>query len=96
MPDNVVALDGDVIIEHSLALREAGWTLLPSIVPAERVARLIQALDEVYAQQRPIQMRNGVGEIAIHPLTLPMGVNRITGLLIPASRVASITSSMSL
>ena len=62
MPDNVVALDGDVIIEHSLALREAGWTLLPSIVPAERVARLVQALDEVYAQQRPIQMRNGVGE----------------------------------
>ena len=62
MADNVAALDGDVTIEHSLALREAGWTLLPSIVPAERVARLVQALDEVYAQQRPIQIRNGVGE----------------------------------
>jgi len=31
-----------------------------------------------------------------YPFTFPIGVNRTTGLLIPANSVASITSSMSL
>jgi len=31
-----------------------------------------------------------------HPFTLPIGVNRATGLLIPAISVAAITSSISL
>ena len=31
-----------------------------------------------------------------HPFTFPIGVNRATGLLIPANSVAAITSSMSL
>jgi hypothetical protein len=32
----------------------------------------------------------------LHPFTFPIGVNRATGLLIPANSVAAITSSMSL
>jgi hypothetical protein len=32
----------------------------------------------------------------IYPFTFPIGVNRATGLLMPANSVAAITSSMSL
>ena len=32
----------------------------------------------------------------IYPFTFPIGVNRATGLLIPANSVAAITSSISL
>jgi Phytanoyl-CoA dioxygenase (PhyH) len=65
------------LIEHALALREDGWTLLPSIVPAEAVARLARGLDEAYAQQRPLQLRNGVGDGAdgtVHHLPCAGGV----------------------
>src|SRR6476619_7525323 len=33
---------------------------------------------------------------SLHPFTFPIGVNRATGLLIPANSVAAITSSISL
>jgi hypothetical protein len=44
------------------ALEQDGWTLLPSLVPAELVARLNGELAVVYEQQRAHQLRNGVGE----------------------------------
>jgi len=44
------------------ALEQEGWTLLPSIVSAELVARLNGELAVVYQQQRALQLRNGVGE----------------------------------
>ena len=43
-------------------LRENGWAMLPSRVPAERVSRLTRQLDAVYAEQRVMQLRNGVGD----------------------------------
>ena len=43
-------------------LRENGWAMLPSRVPAERVSRLTRQLDAVYAEQRAMQLRNGVGD----------------------------------
>ena len=43
-------------------LRENGWAMLPSRVPAERVSRLTRQLDVVYAEQRVMQLRNGVGD----------------------------------
>ncbi len=62
---NVVPpLDPDAIADHERALLENGWTLLPSIVPADFVARLARELDDVYVEQRPIQLRNGVGDHA--------------------------------
>jgi hypothetical protein len=42
-------------------LCEHGWALLPSVVSAEFVERLARALDRVYADQREVQLRNGVG-----------------------------------
>lgn len=44
------------------ALHQDGWTLLPSIVPGELVARLADELDGVYREQRALQVRNGVGQ----------------------------------
>jgi len=44
------------------ALEQQGWVLLPSIVPPDLVARLLAALDDVYKEQRALQIRNGVGE----------------------------------
>lgn len=43
------------------ALRDNGWTLLPSIVPPDLVARLTAELERVYHDQRALQLRNGVG-----------------------------------
>jgi hypothetical protein len=37
-----------------------------------------------------------ISNFGSHPFTFPIGVNRATGLLIPASSVAAITSLMSL
>jgi len=44
------------------ALCEHGWTLLQSRLSAERVSRLTRQLDAVYAEQRAMQLRNGVGD----------------------------------
>jgi hypothetical protein len=46
----------------SARLCEQGWALLPSVVSAEFVERLAGALDIVYADQREMQIRNGVGD----------------------------------
>jgi hypothetical protein len=47
--------------------------------------------------RRTLPRHNIANKLSIpHPFTLPIGVNRTTGLLIPANAVASITSSMSL
>jgi hypothetical protein len=45
----------------SARLCEQGWVLLSSVVSAEFVERLARALDSVYADQRELQLRNGVG-----------------------------------
>ena len=50
------------IAGHGRALREDGWTLLPSLVPAAFVTRLAQELDAAYRDQRALQLRNGVGD----------------------------------
>ncbi len=42
-------------------LCEHGWVLLPSIVGAEFVDRLARELDRACADQREVQLRNGVG-----------------------------------
>src|SRR5262245_21616724 len=44
------------------ALREDGWTLLPSRLSADLVRRLGHELEAEYAKQRAVQVRNGVGE----------------------------------
>ena len=44
------------------SLRQHGWTMLPSTVPATLVTRLAQELEVVYRDQRILQVRNGVGE----------------------------------
>jgi hypothetical protein len=44
------------------ALALDGWTLVPSIVPADLLDRLRADLDAAYRAQRPIQVRNGVGD----------------------------------
>jgi hypothetical protein len=45
-----------------LAIRENGWTLLASSLPADFVTRLASELEAAYAEQRAVQVRNGVGE----------------------------------
>jgi len=44
------------------ALCDNGWALLPSRLSADRVGRLTSQLDAVYAEQRALQLRNGVGD----------------------------------
>jgi hypothetical protein len=44
------------------AMRQDGWTMLPSVVPSELVGRLIAELEEVYLAQRALQVRNGTGD----------------------------------
>jgi hypothetical protein len=55
----VTALDTDRVLP---ALEQDGWTHLPSRLPAELVARLTGELERVYAEQRALQRRNGVGD----------------------------------
>jgi phytanoyl-CoA dioxygenase PhyH len=43
-------------------LEQEGWALLPSLVSADLLTRLLGELDHVYKQQRALQLRNGVGE----------------------------------
>lgn len=43
-------------------MRERGWMRLESVVPASLVDRLARALEQVYGEQRELQLRNGVGE----------------------------------
>jgi hypothetical protein len=52
----------DAMAGVELTLHENGWAMLPSRVPAERVSRLSRQLDAVYAEQRALQLRNGVGD----------------------------------
>jgi hypothetical protein len=47
---------------HERALSQNGWTMLSSVVRVELVERLGRALEEVYAEQRVLQVRNGVGD----------------------------------
>jgi phytanoyl-CoA dioxygenase PhyH len=54
-----MAVDLDVAA-HSLSVD--GWTLLPSVLPADLIERLRRGLEAVYAEQRAMQIRNGVGE----------------------------------
>jgi len=58
-------------------LCERGWTLLEGVVPPALCARLTSALDAVYAEQRALQLRNGVGDGAdgtVHHLPCAGGV----------------------
>jgi len=48
--------------EVAEAVRRDGWALLPVKLSPELVARLARQLDDVYAQYRALQIRNGVGE----------------------------------
>jgi hypothetical protein len=50
------------VADPELAIREDGWTMLPSWLPADLVGRLALELERACAEQRPIQLRNGVGE----------------------------------
>jgi hypothetical protein len=43
-------------------LEQEGWALLPSVVSADLLTRLLGELDNVYKEQRALQLRNGVGE----------------------------------
>jgi hypothetical protein len=43
------------------SLVEHGWALVPSIAPAPLVARLASELDQVYLEQRALQIEHGVG-----------------------------------
>jgi hypothetical protein len=43
-------------------LEHEGWALLPSVVSADLLTRLLGELDNVYKEQRTLQLRNGVGE----------------------------------
>ena len=43
-------------------LARDGWTLVQSIVPPDLIDRLRADLDAAYRTQRPIQVRNGVGD----------------------------------
>jgi len=52
----------DVTADHERALRDDGWTLLPSIVQPDFLARLARELGAVYEEQRGLQLRNGVGQ----------------------------------
>ena len=47
---------------HERALGEAGWTLLRAAVPRDAISQLARQLEDVYAQQRALQLRNGVGD----------------------------------
>jgi hypothetical protein len=61
MPDKLPPIVAEpAIAAHQRALREDGWTRLPSVVPAPLVTRLAQALDHVYVEQRAMQISNGV------------------------------------
>src|SRR5204862_3086411 len=68
---------------------------LPALPPAHRVgsAFVCRACHSVRAAVRHSLF--GFRHL-LHPFTFPIGVNRATGLLIPANSVAAITSSMSL
>ena len=50
------------VARHERAILEHGWTLLSAIVSAEVVSRLGAALETVYAEQRVVQIRNGVDD----------------------------------
>src|ERR1700738_3907582 len=43
-------------------LERDGWAVLPSRLPANLLTRLIGELEQVYADQRALQRRNGVGD----------------------------------
>jgi hypothetical protein len=55
-------MQDDALERRERELRDNGWTLLQSVLSAADVARLVQAVDAAYVEQRAIQLRNGVGE----------------------------------
>jgi Phytanoyl-CoA dioxygenase (PhyH) len=63
MPDS--AIGAGAVVDRDRAMRESGWTLLPSIVPDALVARLACELERVYVEQRALQVGNGVGDGAV-------------------------------
>ena len=52
--------DTNLILQETFESR--GWFIVPGALSVDRVAGLKSALDEACAIQRPIQIRNGVGE----------------------------------
>jgi hypothetical protein len=46
---------------HERALCDDGWTLLPAALPGDFLHRLTRELEAAYADQRALQVRNGVG-----------------------------------
>jgi hypothetical protein len=44
------------------AIRDDGWIMLSARLPADLVARLTRDLERACADQRPLQLRNGVGD----------------------------------
>jgi len=59
------------------ALVDRGWTVLEDLVPQAFCARLTSALESAYADQRALQVRNGVGDGAdgtVHHLPCAGGV----------------------
>lgn len=59
------------------AVVDRGWTLIEDVVPHALRARLTSALESVYAEQRALQVRNGVGDGAdgtVHHLPCAGGV----------------------
>jgi len=49
-------------VSIEVALRDRGWGRLESVVPPALVRRLCAAHEQVYAEQRALQIRNGVGD----------------------------------
>jgi Phytanoyl-CoA dioxygenase (PhyH) len=57
-------------------LNDAGWALLPGAIALDRIADLRRDLQDAYAQQRPLQIRNGVAagtDGTVHHLPLMGG-----------------------
>jgi Phytanoyl-CoA dioxygenase (PhyH) len=58
-PDRVAPCEAG---ERTAALVRDGWTMLPAWLPRDLVDRLARDLDGACADQRPLQLRNGVGD----------------------------------
>jgi phytanoyl-CoA dioxygenase PhyH len=64
-------------VSVEVALRDCGWVRLEAGVPLPLVSRLTCALEKVYAEQRVLQIRNGVGtgtDGTVHHLPCAGGV----------------------
>jgi hypothetical protein len=77
MPPDASSLVEDAMAAQQRALRDNGWLLLPSFLRASLVTRLARALDEVYVEQRAMQISNGVAagaEGTVHHLPCAGGI----------------------